>query len=96
MKSSATLMAASDKYKVKALLAIVMGDKNKFLISTAIALALEWASQDGEGDFDVDKFAADSLAEHQAAVTPVESPCEDVNADGECDTHERPFPTCSG
>ncbi len=97
MKSLECLNAAVKQHRDKAVLSLLLGQQNNFLVHTAIALALEWATQEGEGEFDVDKFANDSIAESTAelaaavtepAETVTDSPCEDTDTDGECDTHD--------
>lgn len=91
MKSLECLQKATQEHRVKALTSLIMGNKSNFLVHTAVALSLEWASQEGDGEFDIDRFAresvADSVAELSAskaepAEAVTDSPCEDVNTGG--------------
>lgn len=92
MKSLECVQKACETHKIKSLMSLMTGDKNQFLVNTAVGLALEWVAKDGDGEFDVDKYAKECLDEEQAkaesAVVPQETPCVDTDADGECDAHE--------
>ena len=83
MRSAECIAKSAKKEELNSLVYLMMGDKNKFLVSTAVALTLEWVQGEGEDEFDIDAFArqsvADKSAELLAKAEPVAEPVDVYN-----------------